>query len=206
MVEVRSLSVRFFLANVVTVTAAVVVLLALERAAAGAPTWLLALAVLIPASLAAWLFARALTRELVSDVGALAGQVRDAVQRTRTAFEQVERAGDDVVQLSERTAEIHDIVGAIGQIAEKTHLLSVNASIEAARAGEAGRGFGVVAEEIRRLAESSTRSTERIHEIVGGVDEHAQRVADTVKASTQALGESRAHLDEVSRTLELDGR
>ncbi len=206
MVEVRSLSVRFFLANVVTVVAAVVVLLTLERAATGAPPWLLALSVLLPASLAAWLFARTLTRELESDVSGLGGQLRDAVQRTRTAFERVERAGDDVIQLSERTAEIHDIVGAIGQIAEKTHLLSVNASIEAARAGEAGRGFGVVAEEIRRLAESSARSTEQIHEIVGGIDDHSQRVADTVKASTQALGESRAYLDEISRTLELDGR
>ncbi len=129
-------------------------------------------------------------------------RTRQAVQRIRAAFERAEDAGNDAVQLSERTAEIHDIVGAIGQIAEKTHLLSVNASIEAARAGEAGRGFGVVAEEIRRLAESSARAAERIREIVGGVDEQGRRVVGIMRASTEELSQSRTHLDEISGSLD----
>lgn len=127
---------------------------------------------------------------------------RQTLDGMRHIFERVEDAGDAVYQLSERTAQIHEIVEVITQIAQQTHLLSVNASIEAARAGDAGRGFAVVAEEIRRLADSSARSAEQIRVIVQGIDEHTRSVVNTMRESTRELTSSRANIDDISTTLD----
>lgn len=127
---------------------------------------------------------------------------RHALGRVRSAFEQVGEAGEAVVRFSEETAEIHAVVELIGQIAEQTHLLSVNASIEAARAGEAGRGFAVVAEEIRRLADAAARSAERIAGLVRTLDAHTRTVVGTMQSSTRELSAGRAEIDEIARTLD----
>lgn len=141
----------------------------------------------------AWFVLRRVTGEARRRATMQHDAMAEIAIRLNRAADAAGRACDDVHALSQRTAEIHHIVQTMGQIAEKTHLLSVNASIEAARAGEAGRGFGVVAEEIRRLADSSARSTERIAEIVAGIDEHSHRVVATMEASNSALSESRDH-------------
>jgi len=197
------LSTRLFAANVAIGAAALLLMLGLERI--DTPGWLLFFAALVPAALGASLVARTMARDAEARTRRhrdRLGAVADGMGRAADA---AGNAGADVFALSQRTAESHDMVGAIGQIAEKTHLLSVNASIEAARAGEAGRGFGVVAEEIRRLADSSARSAERIEEIVAGIDDHAQRVVDTMQASTDALAESRDRQRALAESLVDDG-
>lgn len=127
---------------------------------------------------------------------------RHALGRVRSAFEQVGEAGEAVVRFSEETAEIHAVVEVISQIAEQTHLLSVNASIEAARAGDAGRGFAVVAEEIRRLADAAARSAERIVVLVRTLDGHTRTVVGTMQSSTRELSAGRSEVDEIARTLD----
>jgi len=214
---------RFFIAGAATVTGALLLFLALMRTYPASDVGVLAAGVLLLALTACWILSRALTSDLHGTASRLraasnllaehtasapreAKTTHELVAHIRAVFERVADVGADVVQLSERTQEVHDIVAAIGQIAEKTHLLSVNASIEAARAGEAGRGFGVVAEEIRRLAETSARSARRIREIVDGIDDHSHRVVGAMQASTQALSETRAHLDDVSSALDASTR
>ncbi|MDK2878043.1 MAG: methyl-accepting chemotaxis protein [Thermoanaerobacteraceae bacterium] len=81
-------------------------------------------------------------------------------------------------ELLSELKNIYDLVGDIKNIAEQTHLLSLNAAIEAARAGENGRGFSVVAQEIQKLAEESARATDRAREIIGSLEQEIKNAAD----------------------------
>lgn len=86
-----------------------------------------------------------------------------------------------VEELFIKAQNIGEIVNTINSIAEQTNLLALNAAIEAARAGEAGRGFAVVADEIRKLAEQSKQATEKINLILGGIKQETDRAANATK-------------------------
>jgi methyl-accepting chemotaxis protein len=86
----------------------------------------------------------------------------------------------NIEDLETESKEINEIIAVINDIAEQTNLLSLNASIEAARAGAAGRGFSVVAEEIRKLSEKSVNSSQEIEKIVNKIFSKTQTSAKTV--------------------------
>src|SRR6185436_19427938 len=102
------------------------------------------------------------------------GRVRESVSQSTTVIRDMGR----------RARDISSIVDTINLIAERTNLLSLNASIEAARAGEAGRGFGVVAEEIRNLADRSAKATADIAAIIKALQDVAQ---EAVSASADGM-------------------
>ncbi|MCR4435380.1 MAG: methyl-accepting chemotaxis protein [Clostridiales bacterium] len=132
--------------------------------------------------------------------------------------------------LSEKSAEIGDILEVIKSISEQTNLLSLNAAIEAARAGEQGRGFAVVAEEIRKLAEQSNMSVEKIQSIIQEVqsgvahavmemgkvevvvNDQAKALADTVTAfeniseAVSAINENIRKVADISNSLRNQAR
>ncbi|WP_051585797.1 methyl-accepting chemotaxis protein [Caldanaerobius polysaccharolyticus] len=81
-----------------------------------------------------------------------------------------------IKSFNEKTKDISNFVNAINSIAEQTNLLALNAAIEAAHAGDAGKGFGVVAEEIRKLADESKKTTKEIQDIVSGIQNESKKV------------------------------
>lgn len=106
------------------------------------------------------------TKEIAKKGGAV---VERAVEGMMKVAETVRNSTATVETLSKRSEEIGDIVAVINDIADQTNLLALNAAIEAARAGEQGRGFAVVADEVRSLAEKTTRATKEIADMIRNI-------------------------------------
>lgn len=100
-----------------------------------------------------------------------------------------EKSSDNIDKLNRSSKEIGDIITTIQGIADETNLLALNASIEAARAGEAGRGFSVVAGEVRKLAEQSRNSTGRIDALIKEIQSDITMVVSSMKESNKEVAE-----------------
>ncbi|OUS27056.1 hypothetical protein A9Q99_17800 [Gammaproteobacteria bacterium 45_16_T64] len=108
----------------------------------------------------------------------------DAVSSTVVGMDEIRETISEtekrIKRLGERSQEISGIVDLINNIAERTHILALNASMHAAAAGEAGRGFAVVADEVQRLAESSRNATSQIAALVGNIQNETSETMDTM--------------------------
>ncbi len=128
---------------------------------------------------------RAAEQATTSTVTAL-GAVNETVRGMEGIRESIAEAEKRIKRLGERSQEITGIVNLINTIAERTHVLALNASMQAAAAGDAGRGFAVVAEEVQRLAESSRQATQQIAQLVNNIQ---IETADTINTVNKTISQ-----------------
>ena len=124
----------------------------------------------------------------VSDAATRGGEaVVGAVEQIKSVETTVESSAAIVDKLGERSKEIGQIVESISAIADQTNLLALNAAIEAARAGEAGRGFSVVAEEVRKLAEQSGEAAQNISTLIAGIQADTDSAVSAMKEGREKV-------------------
>ena len=145
--------------------------------------------------------------EQAENMGSMTDKASDAVrqgkviienlnQQSETIVKLANELGQDIENVKKRSDDIEDIIDTINEIASQTNLLSLNASIEAARAGENGRGFSVVADEIRKLASQSMEAADQIKHIVENIRKTTQQTTDSAKKTEEYIFKQADSLEE----------
>ena len=137
------------------------------------------------------------TEEMTSSVSEIARQVQEFEQDRGEAVAQAEKTDARITELSQAASRIGDVVKLITAIAEQTNLLALNATIEAARAGEAGRGFAVVASEVKQLASQTAKATDEIGTQIAGMQTATQESVAAIKEIGGTIG----RISEIASTI-----
>ena len=129
-------------------------------------------------------------------------EIQNVGNAMQTIVQSVKKLQEAIDKVGKASKEITSITGVIGNIAEETNLLSLNASIEAARAGEAGRGFAVVASEIGQLAQHSADSVKNIEELISEVNTLIKDVVGQAEDSMKNITQSSAMIQKAEETFD----
>jgi len=136
--------------------------------------------------------------EMAGQGGAIVGET---VEGMKTIAEVVKESAASIGQLAKSAEQIGEIIGVIDDIADQTNLLALNAAIEAARAGEQGRGFAVVADEVRKLAERTGKATGEITEMIKSIQSETNDAVRVMESGIAEVGKGRELADQAGSSL-----
>lgn len=127
--------------------------------------------------------------------------VSKAINSITGLHEHAESMNNAMTQLGSQAKDIGAVLGVISDIADQTNLLALNAAIEAARAGEAGKGFAVVADEVRKLAENTMKATQEVESVITSIQGHANNSIDTAQHTMTLVAEATSLANESGNAL-----
>ncbi|PWB75291.1 hypothetical protein C3F09_02720 [candidate division GN15 bacterium] len=127
--------------------------------------------------------------------------VNDTIQGMQNIAGVVRQSAESITKLAHSADQIGEIISVIDDIADQTNLLALNAAIEAARAGEQGRGFAVVADEVRKLAERTSKATGEITEMIKGIQRQTEDAVNSMEAGIQEVDKGRTSADKAGSSL-----
>ena len=145
------------------------------------------------------------SEEMTASINEISNQVTDSSDVACSAVEEVKKATDVVSTLSDASQAIGRIVGLIQDIAEQTNLLALNATIEAARAGEAGKGFAVVASEVKELAAQTGKATEEISGQINSIQTNISNAVDAIGLVEKTIDRMTAIAGTIAAAVEEQG-
>ncbi len=127
--------------------------------------------------------------------------VNESIQAMQKIASTVRQSADSIAKLATSADQIGEIIGVIDDIADQTNLLALNAAIEAARAGEQGRGFAVVADEVRKLAERTGKATGEITDMIKGIQKETEEAVNSMESGIQVVDKGRELSDQAGSSL-----
>jgi methyl-accepting chemotaxis protein len=141
-------------------------------------------------------------KELSHSIGEISRELAETVEIAAVATREAETTNTQIAGLAEAAGKIGHVMGLIRDIAEQTNLLALNATIEAARAGEAGRGFAIVASEVKSLAVQTAKATEEISGQISAVQSSTSVAVEAIGGITARMKEINSHAATVSDAVE----
>ncbi len=145
------------------------------------------------------------TEELSASVNEIGRQVGESNRIAEAAVVQARQTDERIAKLSRAAQEIGDVVKLITAIAEQTNLLALNATIEAARAGEAGRGFAVVASEVKSLASQTAKATDEISTQISGMQQATEESVAAIKEIGSTIGQISSIASSITNAVQEQG-
>ncbi|MEM8813331.1 MAG: HAMP domain-containing methyl-accepting chemotaxis protein [Pseudomonadota bacterium] len=142
------------------------------------------------------------SEELGASIQEISQHVVRAMEVVSTATHSAQSTNQQVASLAEAARKIGDVVNLISDIAEQTNLLALNATIEAARAGEAGRGFAVVASEVKQLAEQTAKATDEISSQISGIQSSTSDAATAIEGIAATMDEVNTFTTNIATAVE----
>ena len=144
----------------------------------------------------------AASEEMTASIREIATSAADAAGIARGAVDVAQSANNTVAKLGASSAEVGNIVKVITSIAEQTNLLALNATIEAARAGEAGKGFAVVASEVKDLAQETAKATEEISDRIQAIQTDTSAAVEAIGRIAEVIERINAYSDTIASAVE----